>query len=335
LANKLDLTKPSASKTNKMATMKALKLTKTGEIPHLSYTDVPKPTLSPGYIIVKVKASAIQPSDILNSKGAFPYTTFPRVPGRDFSGIVDEGPDNLVGLEVFGTSGNKQAFSVDGAQAEYILVPEGAVALKPKSLSFTLAATVGVPYTTAATALKRSGAKKGDFLLVIGANGAVGSAVVQLAKGKGCKVLQASRQETAHVNTSTDPEMKSVDTLTDGKGVAAIIDTVGQPTLTAAAVTKLSRGGTLAFIAGPRGGNQDLTFNMVDFYRNERTIAGVNTLLYSAEEYAKELKWISEQFDNNLLAAGKESKQVRLEEGVAAYQSAAMKGAEKFVIVMG
>jgi NADPH2:quinone reductase len=317
-----------------MATMKALKLTKTSETPILSYTDVPKPTLNPGFILVKVKASAIQPSDIINSKGGFPSTTFPRVPGRDFSGLVEEGPSNLVGVEVFGTSGNKQAFSVDGAQAEYILVPEGAVALKPKSLSFTLAATVGVPYTTAATALRRTGAKKGDTVLVIGANGAVGSAVVQLAKGKGCKVLEASRQETADVNTSKDPGMEAIDGLTDGKGVAAVIDTVGQPALTAAAVAKLARGGTLAFIAGPRGGNQDLTFNMVDFYRNERNLAGVNTLLYSAEEYAEELKSIGEMFDNNLLAAGQEWKQVRLEEGVAGYESAAQKGAGKFVIVM-
>jgi NADPH2:quinone reductase len=317
-----------------MATMKALLLTKTGETPILSYTSVPKPTLTPSHLLIKVKASAIQPSDLINSKGGFPLTTFPRIPGRDFSGIIVEGPSNLVGTEVFGTSGNKQAFTTDGAQAEYILVPEAAVAPKPKSLSFTLAATIGVPYTTAATALRRSGAKKGDFVLVIGANGAVGSAVVQLAKGKGCKVLEASRQESADVNTANDPQLSAIDTLTNGQGVAAIIDTVGQPALTAAAVSKLARGRTLAFIAGPRGGNQDLTFNMVDFYRGERNLAGVNTLLYSAEEYAVDLKGIGEMFDGNLLVPGSEWKQVRLEEGVAGYESAALRGAGKFVVVM-
>ncbi|EHK97509.1 putative Zinc-type alcohol dehydrogenase-like protein [Glarea lozoyensis 74030] len=298
-----------------MSTMKALLLTKTGETPILSYTTVPKPTLTPGHLLIKVKASAIQPSDLINSKGGFPLTIFPRIPGRDFSGIVVEGPQNLIGTEVFGTSGNKQAFTTDGAQAEYILVPEAAVAPKPKTL-------------------RRSGAKKDDFVLVIGANGAVGSAVVQLAKGKGCKVLEASRQESADVNTASDPQLSAIDALTNGQGVAAIIDTVGQPALTSAAVAKLARGGTLAFIAGPRGGNQDLTFNMVDFYRGERNLAGVNTLLYSAEEYAVDLRGVGEMFDGNLLVPGSEWKQVRLEEGVAGYESAAVKGAGKFVVVM-
>src|ERR1700710_733228 len=127
-----------------MTTMKALHLTRPGPSspPTLALETLPKPTLIPNHLLVKVHASAIPPSDILNLKGAFPITKFPRVPGRDFSGTVVEGPPSLVGQEVYGTSGFTQAFTVDGAQAEFILVPEDAVAVKPKNLSFVQAATV-------------------------------------------------------------------------------------------------------------------------------------------------------------------------------------------------
>jgi NADPH:quinone reductase-like Zn-dependent oxidoreductase len=314
--------------------MRALLLTKSGDTPPtLTLETVPKPVLTPGHLLLKVHASSIQPSDLLNAAGNFPMTTYPRIPGRDYAGTIIE-PSSRAGEAVYGTSGSKQAFTVDGAQAEYMLVPENAVAPLPKGVSFVQAATLGVPFTTAATALKRTGAKEGEYVLVLGANGAVGSAVVQLAKGMGCKVLQGSRKEDADVNTSSDPEMKAVDKLTDGKGVDVVVDTVGSPALTAAAVAKLARRGRLGFIAGPRSGSKEMSFDMVDFYRSERSILGVNTLVYGVEEFAEELKGVSEMFEKGLLKVEAEWTQIKLEDGVEAYKKAGQKGAGKFVIVM-
>jgi NADPH:quinone reductase len=54
----------------------------------VEYTDRPDPELQTGQLLIKVAASAIQPSDLLNSQGNFPQTTFPRIPGRDFAGVV-------------------------------------------------------------------------------------------------------------------------------------------------------------------------------------------------------------------------------------------------------
>lgn len=317
-----------------METMRALLLTKTEDTPpSLTLETVPKPSLKPGHLVVKIHASSIQPSDLLNASGSFPMTTFPRVPGRDYAGTIVE-PSSRAGEAVYGTSGNKQAFTVDGAQAEYMLVPENAVAPLPKGVSFVQAATMGVPFTTAATVLKRTGAKEGEYVLVLGANGAVGSTVVQLAKGMGCKVLQGSRKEDADVNTSSDPEMNAVDKLTDGKGVDVVVDTVGSPALTAAAVAKLARRGRLGFIAGPRSGSKEMSFDMVDFYRSERSILGVNTLVYGVEEFAEELKGVSALFEKGLLKAEAEWTQIKLEDGVEAYKKAGQKGAGKFVIAM-
>lgn len=324
-----------------MATMQALRLTRPDPTspPQISLEMVPKPVPSNGELLIRVHASAIHPSDVLNSRGIFPLTTYPRIPGRDFSGTVVSSPPNSQfpeGTEIYGTSGFTQAFSVDGAQAQFVVVGENAVAVKPKGLSWVQAATVGVPFTTAALVLRRAAAKKGECVLVLGANGAVGSAVVQLARSQGCKVLLATRNDEGDVNTASDPELEEVTGLTGGKGVDVVVDTVGQPALTRAATERLGRGGRLAFIAAPRTGSTELGVEMVGFYRVEKSLVGCNTLLYGVEEMAGVLEELVGKFESGELKASKEGewKQVRLEDGVEAYEKAGKGGGGKFVIVI-
>jgi NADPH:quinone reductase len=180
-------------------------------------TNLPKPIPGSSQLLIKIHASAIQPSDLLNAKGGFAATTYPLIPGRDYAGTIVE-PSSRVREVVYGTSGSTQAFTADGSQAEYLLVPSNAVAPKPKSLSFVQAATMGVSFSTAATVFKRTEAKKGESMLVLGANGAVGSAAIQLAAGKGCRVLKGSRREDADVNTASDPSLSAIGALTGGWG---------------------------------------------------------------------------------------------------------------------
>ena len=123
--------------------MKAVRVNKTGSAAELSIEDVPKPSIKNGELLVKIRASFVQPADIMNSKGGFPITTFPRTIGKDFSGTVVEGPDEWKGKDVYGTSGGTFSFSEDGAQAEYAVLRETAVAEKPKNISFVQAAFVG------------------------------------------------------------------------------------------------------------------------------------------------------------------------------------------------
>ncbi|KAF7896771.1 uncharacterized protein EAF01_009174 [Botrytis porri] len=319
--------------------MKALRLIRDdlAAAPKLVLQDVPRPTLIPNHVIIKVHASAIHPSDLLNSKGGFPYTTFPRTPGRDFSGIVVEGPSNRIGQEVYGTSGNTIAFTQDGFQAEYCLVPEDAVAPKPENLSFTQAACVGVPFTTASLVLSRAHTKKGETVLVTGANGAVGSAIVQLAKCMGCRVISATRSDNYDINVATDPELNAVNDSTDGKGVDVVADTVGQPALVQAAVNKLARGGRLAFIASPRGGaDAELTLDMLSFYRGEKSLVGCNTLAYGVGDLALQLKELTGKFEEGSLKGADEGSwiDIGIENGVEAYEKASQRKGEKFVIVM-
>lgn len=268
-----------------MTTMKALQI---NEKHILELVELDKPRVKDGELLVQVKAAGLNPSDILNAKGGFVYTTFPRVPGRDFAGVVEDGPSEWKGKRVFGTSGNEVSFTRDGAHAEYLAVPIDAAIEIPDELSFAQAATIGVPFSTAALCLDVGEAKKDDVVLVLGANGAVGSAAVALAKAKGCTVLTGARNDpAASVDTSADPELNSVE---EKGGADVIIDTVGAPSLTNAALLQAKQYGRLVMIAAPRKGPTDMTLDMLQFYRRGLKLLGVNSLRHNAAEANAELR---------------------------------------------
>ena len=164
--------------------MQALQFTATGSLDTLQLRQLPQPVPAAGEVLVEVRATGVNPSDIKNVQGLFPYTTTPRIPGRDFAGVVVAGPDELLGQAVWGGTGKGFGFYQDGCHAQYVVVPANAVAPLPKSLSFAQAATCGVPFITAWDALERSQVKAGTRLLIIG-GGAVAKASQVLAKARG------------------------------------------------------------------------------------------------------------------------------------------------------
>jgi len=132
--------------------MRALKFYQTGSLDDLRIEEVTMPTPAAGEVLVEVKAAAINPSDIKNVQGKMHETTVPRIPGRDFAGRIVKGPDELLGLSVFGSGGNL-GFGRDGSHAEYLAIPVTAVIPLPKNLSFAQAAGMGVAYITAWAAM--------------------------------------------------------------------------------------------------------------------------------------------------------------------------------------
>jgi NADPH:quinone reductase len=316
--------------------MQALHLTASNESkPCLALTTLPKPSPPPSTVLVKILAAGINPSDVLNSNGGFHHTTFPRVPGRDYAGIVTGGPVEFVGQEVYGTSGSSLGFSVDGTHAEYCVVPSESITLKPSNLSFAQAAAVGVPFTTAALVLRRVMLQPTDIVLVLGASGAVGSAACQLARNRGCRVFTAARRDTMDVNLVTDPELKAVKSLTDGKGVDVVVDTTGSPVLMNNALMCLAPRGRLAYIAAPRKGPTDFTFDMKHVYREEKIIIGCNSVLAGLPETATDLETMTAGFENGSLQAPKETdlEKIRIEDAVDVYKMMGNWQGKKFVIV--
>ena len=98
--------------------MKALQFCATGDLAALRLADLALPVVGADEVLVQVKAAGLNPSDVKNVLGRFPYTTLPRVPGRDFSGVIVDGPQALVGKEVWGT-GKELGKQMEAMKAEY------------------------------------------------------------------------------------------------------------------------------------------------------------------------------------------------------------------------
>src|ERR1700749_630048 len=131
----------------------------------LHIEEIPRPEPRDGEALVKVKAAAINPSDVKNVAGLFSGTTLPRTPGRDFSGVVVAG-EKYENAEVW-SSGPGLGITRDGAQAEYVTLPEEALSLKPQTLSSEQAAAIGVPFVTAWFALLRAAQlEPGETILI-------------------------------------------------------------------------------------------------------------------------------------------------------------------------
>ena len=173
--------------------MKALRFQATGSLDELEFVDCPDPQPADGEVLVRIEAAGLNTSDVSNVRGGHPYTTLPRIPGRDFSGIVVEGPPRLIGQAVWGT-GRQFGFTRDGSHARLIAAPADGIAPKPASLSHAQAAACGVPFVTAWAGLEKSGVGKDCRLLVVGAAGGVGSAAVTLARWLGADVTGAVRK---------------------------------------------------------------------------------------------------------------------------------------------
>ena len=132
--------------------MRALRFHKTGSLDDLRVEEVSMPSPAASEVLVQIRAAAINPSDVKNGQGKMRETTVPRIPGRDFAGVIVEGSDELSGQSVFG-SGGYLGFGRDGSHAEYITAPATAAIPLPKNLGFEQAAGIGVAYITAWAAL--------------------------------------------------------------------------------------------------------------------------------------------------------------------------------------
>jgi len=110
-------------------------------------------------VLIEVKAAAVNPSDVKAATGLMAYAVFPRTPGRDYAGIVIDGPAGTIGREVFGSSGDL-GIRRDGTHATHLAVEAEAVVEKPNNLSWEEAAGIGVPFVTAMEGFRRVGMPK-------------------------------------------------------------------------------------------------------------------------------------------------------------------------------
>jgi len=235
-------------------------------------------------VLIEVKAAAVNPSDVKAATGQMAYAVFPRTPGRDYAGVVIDGPPGTIGREVFGSSGDL-GIRRDGTHATHLVVEADAVVEKPKNLSWEEAAGIGVPFVTAIEGFHRAGRpKKHDTVLVMGVNGKVGQAAVQIASWSGARVIGVARKNELYegytnspiemIDASTTDVATRVRELTGGKGADIVFNTVGDPYFEAAHKSLALRGRQILIAAIDR----IVEFDILEFYRGQHTYVGIDTL---------------------------------------------------------
>ena len=271
-----------------MKTMQALRFNAYGPPSSLSLERVPLSELGPDESLVELHASAVNPSDVKSVTGLF-NARLPRVPGRDFAGVVIDGEASWLGKAVWG-SGAGFGVTRDGTHAEFVAIPNAWLSEKPSRLSMAQAGAIGVPYLAAWSALVHAGRiQAGETVLITGALGAVGRAATQIAHWKEARVIGADisdRHSDADmfVDTRNKDLPTLVDALTDGKGADLVLDTVGGPVFEQA-LRSLGLDGRQIAITSV--GSRRVEFDLVDFYHNRQRLIGVDTAKLGGVEIAQ------------------------------------------------
>jgi NADPH:quinone reductase len=265
----------------------------------------PRPRPGPGECVVEIAAAGVNPSDVAACLGRMPQAVWPRTPGRDWAGTVVDGPAELIGQAVYGSSG-RLGIERDGSHARFLALPAAELAIKPAALSFAEAAGIGVPFVTAWQGLEAAGGvKPGAVVLVLGANGKVGQAAVQLAAWRGGRVFAVSRDE-GYIGAAAAPvaaiDGRAADVAgilraaTGGHGADIVYNTIGSPYFEAACAA-MAEGARQILIATIE---RSVPFDIFRFYRGRHVFLGVDSLVLDGAQCAQILERLSPLF-----AAGK------------------------------
>lgn len=321
--------------------MRALRFDHFGDPAVLQVTDMPDPAGTPQEAVIRVEAASVNPSDVKNVAGAMEATVLPRIPGRDFAGVVISGPPEWQGVAVWGTGGDV-GFTRDGSHAELMSVPVEALVRKPERLSFEEASAVGVNFVVGwLGAVEAAQLADGEIIAVFGVSGGVGGAVAQIARARGARVIGVDRRRPGPDTPAAeiiddfitfDPAADvgaEITRLTGGAGAQVVYDTVGGVT-TPAALASLARGGRLVVISAV--GTRKVEIDLIDLYHNETRIFGSDSAKLGVVESGRRLQRISPYFESGEFRPLPVTASYPLDEGVAAYQAVAGHIAGRVVI---
>jgi NADPH2:quinone reductase len=277
----------------------------------LRFGDLPPPEAGPGEVLVRIKTSGVNPSDVKSRAGLRGPIPFDRViPHSDGAGIVEAvgagvSPSRIGERVWIWNAAWRRAF---GTCAELISIPSEQAVLLPDNTGFEAGACLGIPASTAYHGVFADGPVDGQTILVTGGAGAVGHYAIQFAKYGGAKVIttvsgdvKAAHAKTAgadHViNYKSDSVREKILELTGGVGVDRVIEVEFGGNLAEVAPV-LKAGAVIATYGSMADPNPaipfyDLMFKSVTlrmflvYLLNERTrkqtMDGINTALTSGK----------------------------------------------------
>lgn len=226
--------------------MKAMIINKYGEDSVFETTEVAKPSVKAGEVLIKIEASSVNTVDTMIRKMGSDLPLSPEAPailGMDVAGTIEAVADDVttfkVGDEVYGCVGGLA--DLQGTLAEYVSADSKLIAHKPKNLSMKEAAAIPLVGITAYEGLKRAGVTSGQKVLVHGGSGGVGHIALQLAKHFGADVFSTGGGDkqielieslgATGINYKTESVEDYVAKHTDGAGFDVVYDSVGAANL--------------------------------------------------------------------------------------------------------
>jgi NADPH2:quinone reductase len=291
--------------------MKAIRVERFGTPDVMKLADVPRPSPGPGEVLVRVKAVGVNPVDTYIRNGAYGKSvTPPYTPGSDAAGLVEEVGAGVArvrpGERVYTSGTTSGGFT--GAYGEYCLSRETQVHRLPERLSFSQGAAINIPYATAYRALtQRAQGKPGEWVLVHGASGGVGTAATQIGRSLGFTMIGTGgtgagrelvkRNGAHHVLDHKNPKyLDELVALTGGRGVDVILEMLSNVNL-GKDLTVLAKGGRVVVI-GSRGA---VEINPRDTMSRDAAIFGMALINASEAELASIHAALGAGFENGAL----------------------------------
>lgn len=240
--------------------MQAIQITKTGGPEALVYGEVSKPAPKADEALIAVEAIGVNFIDVYFREGRYP-ATLPFIPGQEAAGTVTEVGENVTAVKV----GDRVAWcGVQGAYAEFAVVPAARLVAVPDDITATQAAAVMLQGMTAHYLSHAAYAiKTGDTVLVHAGAGGTGLLLTQMAKMLGAQVFTTvSTEEKAQLSREAGADetilytqvdfAAEVKRLTDGAGLPVVYDSVGKSTFEQSLACLKPRG-TMVLFGGSSG----------------------------------------------------------------------------------
>ncbi len=217
--------------------MRAMLVKQFGAPEQMSLEDLPTPEPGPGEVLIDAHAIGVNFPDLLVIGGTYQILPEPPFsPGKEVAGVVGAvGP----GVESPKVGERVMAQVEHGAYREQVLAEANNVTVLPENVGYEAGAAFGLGYLTVYFGLvRRARLKPGEWVLVTGASGGVGSAGVQLAKALGARVIAVGRTKDKRdfalergadhaIGTESEDFKVRVMELTDGHGADVVLESVG------------------------------------------------------------------------------------------------------------
>jgi NADPH:quinone reductase-like Zn-dependent oxidoreductase len=288
--------------------MKAVPIYSHGNVNVLRYEkNFPTPVPNQSEILIKIKYCGLNHLDIWTRLGIPGITIgFPHICGSDIVGSLEEEYSEIPkGARILiypgiscndchncrnGTETLCTDFSIigglskhNGGYAEYVNVPKTNIIPLPNEISDEQAATLSISYLTAWNIVKKLHLKENDTVLIYGASGGLGMAMIQISKSLGIRTISTVSDDSKldfaydigsdHVINRKKKEISvEIEKITRGIGVDAVVDNAGQKTLNTS-IRSVRRGGKIAMCGTTSG--SEANFQIRTFYSKQIQLFGI------------------------------------------------------------